>query len=215
MKCLNCDADLVEDAQFCVECGAAVENATTGPTVRLPKAAGGPVCTACGILNPAEAQFCVNCGRRLEISKAAQLESRRGAAAVAEHPVMPSLPPMPELPVQSQPVRMPSTPVAHLAAGYPAQKKHCHTGRGGGIIGGVFLIGLAVLFMTGLFWPGILALLGVCGFLSNIAEGKPREGLMPLVFMTGLAVLFMTGLFWPGILVLVGVTAMLGALLRI
>jgi hypothetical protein len=83
------------------------------------------------------------------------------------------------------------------------------------VSGGVFLIGLAVLFMTGLFWPGILVLIGVCGFLSSIAEGKPREGLMPLVFMTGLAVLFMTDLFWPGILVLVGVTAMLGALLRI
>ena len=45
--------------------------------------------------------------------------------------------------------------------------KHAHA-----VVGGVFLIGLAVLFYFDLFWPWILALVGVVVILEALLSGK-------------------------------------------
>jgi len=68
----------------------------------------------------------------------------------------------------------------------------------------IWLIGLGILFLTELFWPGILVLIGISSYVDKAARGKRDEGLNTLVFFAGLALLFLTELFWPGILVLAG-----------
>lgn len=44
------------------------------------------------------------------------------------------------------------------------------------IAGGVFLIGLAVLFYFGSFWPWILALIGLMVIIKGVAEYYSRKG---------------------------------------
>ena len=66
----------------------------------------------------------------------------------------------------------------------------------------VFLIGLAVLLIKGLLWPGILILLGVTLLVSQSSRGRPDRAIGGMIWLVGLAVLFGTGKFWPGIVVL-------------
>ncbi len=44
--------------------------------------------------------------------------------------------------------------------------------RAGEIFGGTFLIGLAVIFLTGWWWPGILYVAGVSMIVRTVASGK-------------------------------------------
>jgi DNA-directed RNA polymerase subunit RPC12/RpoP len=207
MKCSTCDAELPDDARFCVECGTPVERGSTGPTERLPEPPreheGGLRCPNCGVANPSFALYCVNCGRALaaaqeqrEVGAAPTVAPAREAAALPEAP-QPLAPPVP--PAVPQPVA--------------ATRRRHDPGRWGGPIGGLFLIGLAFLFVTRTFWPGILILVGLTGFLGALAAGEGRKGLLPLLFMGGLAFLFVTKTILPGILVLLGVMAIAGTAL--
>jgi Zn-finger nucleic acid-binding protein/ribosomal protein L40E len=49
------------DARFCINCGASLTAAATGPTTRLD----GTVCPNCGAQNPENARFCAVCGQQL------------------------------------------------------------------------------------------------------------------------------------------------------
>lgn len=80
--------------------------------------------------------------------------------------------------------------------------------------GGLWLIGIGILFLTGTFWPGILVLGGVSGYLEETARGRHQQAARTLFFMLGLAILFSTPWFWPGILILIGVTALLSPEVR-
>ena len=87
----------------------------------------------------------------------------------------------------------------------------------GGITGGVWLIGLAVLFMTGWWWPGILVLVGISSLLGGMGAHSPAQrwgSLQGAVWIFGIAVLAATGLWWPGILILIGLSAIMGAVMR-
>lgn len=196
MRCSNCQAELPEDARFCIECGTEVTRASTGATERLPERASGPRCATCGVVSPAGALFCVNCGTAL-VSGA----QRAGMPAVeAERPVIEHYAEDPQLP---------AAPSAHPPAGRRKQRGFQFRPPTPAS-GAVFMIGLGVLFLTGFWWPGILVLVGVTGALENLRTGSVREGLVSLVFMCGLAALFYFDIFWPGILILIGVTALIG-----
>lgn len=79
--------------------------------------------------------------------------------------------------------------------------------------GGVFLIGLALLFMGQLpFWPGILFVIGASTLVSAVVKRSVWSALNGLVWLFGLAVLFITGLWWPGILLLIGLSMILSTL---
>ncbi|MBK8035019.1 MAG: hypothetical protein J0M07_16000 [Anaerolineae bacterium] len=41
------------------------------------------------------------------------------------------------------------------------------------IFGGSFLIGLAILFITGYWWPGIMFVIGLSMLIRTVTEGKP------------------------------------------
>jgi divalent metal cation (Fe/Co/Zn/Cd) transporter len=52
------------------------------------------------------------------------------------------------------------------------RRRHGSSRRADAIIGGVFLIGLAVLFYFNLFWPWILALVGLVVILEALLRSK-------------------------------------------
>jgi hypothetical protein len=198
-RCANCDAEIPEGGQFCIECGAPAQPAATGATERLPDHQGGPRCAHCGTDNPPIANFCVRCGRAL------------GATPTAEPPRNP-IPPTPA-----------PAPIAYAPATSPAQVQRAapttfDAARWGGISGGVFLLGLALIAWMNWWWPGILVLVGVMAFVSSLAAGRDSAqrwgGVQGGVFLLGLALIAWMDWWWPGILVLVGVMAILGAALR-
>jgi hypothetical protein len=85
----------------------------------------------------------------------------------------------------------------------------------GGMSGGLFLIGLAVLALTGWWWPGILVLIGITSLIGSLAAGKMFWAAFQGSFwMFGIAALAATGWWWPGILILIGLSAILGSVVR-
>ena len=201
MRCANCDSEIPADSKFCIECGAPAAQAATGATERLPDYAGGPECAACGTRNPPNAAFCVNCGR--------SFDARPAAVAPPVNP--PALAP--------EPAPLSHTPLASVETGPVARPRRARSGvEWGGITGGLFLLGIAVLAVTGWWWPGILVVIGCTSLISGLVSGTgsaPRwAGLQGALFMFGLAVIAQFGWWWPGILVLVGLSAILGAVAR-
>ena len=150
MRCETCAAEIPADGKFCIECGAPVSQAATGATERLPDYAGGQQCAACGTRNPPGAAFCVTCGRGL------------GARPVADAPVS-ALPPALEALTSTPRAAIEATPVDRPRRG----------GFGvewGGIMGGIWLIGIAVLAVTGRWWPGIMVLVGLSAISGAITR---------------------------------------------
>jgi hypothetical protein len=167
MRCITCQIDLPDEAQFCIECGASQRAAATGVTTQLPQATVFPQrCPWCGAGNPAAADFCMICAQ--------PLAQKLVAAEVTPAVAVPAKRSWPNL--------------DHLA-------------------GFLFFIGLALLFFSGRFWPGILVLVGVTSFISAIARGRTKDGLGGLIWMFGLAFLFaVPKFFFPGILVLIALS---------
>ena len=82
--------------------------------------------------------------------------------------------------------------------------------------GGVFLIGLGVLFLFDWFWPGILALIGIVAFVNQWLKGNLTGGLTSLILFGGLALVFSVGIDWgiivPIALIGFGLLALVNAL---
>ncbi len=75
---------------------------------------------------------------------------------------------------------------------------------------GVFLIGLAVLFMTGFWWPGILLVIGATSIARGVAAGRDWYSVPSGLWMIGLGLLFTIGFRWELLLIFVGVSMLLG-----
>jgi len=200
MRCENCAAEVPADGKFCIECGAPVAQAATGATERLPDYVGGPQCAACGTRNPPGADFCVTCGRTLAV---------RPVADVPANPLPPALAPAP----------ISSAPSASLESAPAARPRRAGLSvEWGGIIGGIWLIGIAVLAVTGWWWPGIMVLFGISALVGGLQSGGSWEqrlgGIQGAIWTFGIAVLAVTGWWWPGIMVLVGLSAIFGAITR-
>ena len=56
------------------------------------------------------------------------------------------------------------------------------------ISGGIFLISLGVLLVTGWWWPGIMVALGLSSGAALIFRGKTWQGIGSLAFFCGIAV---------------------------
>lgn len=198
VRCPNCDAPLSEGGRYCIECGRETRQPATGATERLPDVEGGVYCANCGVRNPPGAQFCVMCGRGLA-----------GSAPVATADPAPQIASIAPAP--------PPTPIAPWGAAAPMPVAPLRApGRAmwGGVSGGVFLIGLAVLAITGWWWPGILVLIGITALGGSAASGQRWAGVQGALWLFGLAFIAQFNLWWPGILVLAGLSAILSAIWR-
>ncbi len=78
------------------------------------------------------------------------------------------------------------------------------------ISGGVFLIGLAIMFMTRFWWPGILFVIGASSMARGIAEGRDWYSVPGGIWMIGLGLVFLFGFSLPMLLILIGVSMLLG-----
>jgi hypothetical protein len=82
-----------------------------------------------------------------------------------------------------------------------------------GISGGIFLIGLGILMITGWWWPGILVVIGLSGGAEQIFRGRTSSGIWTIVFFVGIALIFTIvqstdvswGIIGPFILIALGV----------
>ena len=54
------------------------------------------------------------------------------------------------------------------------------------ISGGIFMIGLGVMFFTGWWWPGMMFVIGLSGGASLLYRGRIWEGLNTIAFFFGL-----------------------------
>ena len=152
MRCEACAAELPADGKFCIECGAPVSQAATGATERLPDYAGGQQCAACGTRNPPGAAFCVTCGRGL------------GVRPVADAPANP-------LPIPPADAPLTSVPSASVeSAPATRSRRGGFSVEWGGIQGAIWTFGIAVLAVTGWWWPGIMVLVGLSAILGAITR---------------------------------------------
>ncbi len=84
------------------------------------------------------------------------------------------------------------------------------------VSGGIFLIGLGLLFWFNWFWPGIFLLIGVVGLVHESMKGKLWNGLASLLVLGGLAAIFSFNWSWslvlPVALIGLGLLGILNAL---
>jgi hypothetical protein len=84
-----------------------------------------------------------------------------------------------------------------------------------GASGGIFLIGLGILFLSKVeFFPWILVVIGLAGLPGSVARKGFWAGIQGFIWLTGLAILFATDAIWPGILILVGLSILAGAIVQ-
>jgi Double zinc ribbon len=193
LHCDRCGGDSPADARFCIDCGAPVGAATTGPTTRLA----GIACPSCNTNNPEHARFCVVCGRAFG---AAQPPRPRPTAppTATRPPAHPSYPRM-----ATPPTLIPS----HRLPPAPTRQRQGRHNDPGAI---VFVIGLVALLASHALWPGILLLLGFTNLVHQAARGRADRGMRALLWLGALTLLFATGTLWPGILILIFISMAMG-----
>lgn len=80
------------------------------------------------------------------------------------------------------------------------------------ISGGVFLIGLGLMFTNILpWWPGIMFVLGASAIAKGLAQGKRSwQALQGGIWLIGIGLLFGIGFSWPLLLILIGAGMLFG-----
>lgn len=73
------------------------------------------------------------------------------------------------------------------------------------ISGGIFLIGIALLWITGWWFPGILFVIGAASMASALREGSDWKTAHGALWMFGLGCIFWFNLPWAVILLMIGV----------
>jgi hypothetical protein len=77
--------------------------------------------------------------------------------------------------------------------------------------GGVFLIGLGLLFAGVMsFWPGILFVIGAANIARGMAEGRAWYNVSGGLGLIALGVIFLLGFNWPLLLILIGLSMLSG-----
>jgi len=81
--------------------------------------------------------------------------------------------------------------------------------------GGIFLIGLGILFLSRWgIWPWILVVIACAQLPVLLAEKQGWAGWQGFLWLVGLAILFASGRFWPWILIVVGASVLIGAITK-
>jgi hypothetical protein len=83
------------------------------------------------------------------------------------------------------------------------------------ISGGVFIIGLGLMFLGTLpWWPGILLVIGASSLARGLAEGQRWASMQGAVWMIGLGILFTVGFNIGLFLILIGASMLAGMIFR-
>ncbi len=161
-------------------------------------------CPGCARTVPSDAVFCIYCaapiGDAATPAPHVRTQPATGPTVRLQPPTVPHIAPRPH--------HVPVAPAKPQARQHHKNLKK--PTRQPDYSGAVFLIGLGVLVFTGNFWPGILILIGVSGFLKDYARARSNHGLGHLVFWVGLAVLWNTPFLWPGVLLLLFASHLIG-----
>jgi hypothetical protein len=75
---------------------------------------------------------------------------------------------------------------------------------------GVFLIGLAILWLTGNWFPGILFVIGASSIVRALGEGKTWSAAQGGLWAIGIGLVFTFGFSLPLLLIIIGVSMVLG-----
>jgi len=79
------------------------------------------------------------------------------------------------------------------------------------IAGGVFLVGLGLLFTDVIsFWPGILFVIGAANIARGMAEGRAWYNVSGGLWLIGLGFVFLFHFNWPVLLILIGISMLFG-----
>jgi len=79
------------------------------------------------------------------------------------------------------------------------------------VAGGVFLIGLGLLFTHVIdFWPGILFVLGASSLARGMAEGREWYTVNGGLWLIGIGLVFLLGFSWPLLLIIIGASMLVG-----
>jgi hypothetical protein len=90
----------------------------------------------------------------------------------------------------------------------------CQAGRADSIAGGVFLIGLGLLFATRFWWPGILFLVAIVALLEGWIGGKGWPAIQGGLWMVFIALWAMFHFSLAFLFVGLGIGMLVGALAR-
>ncbi|GAB4572197.1 MAG: hypothetical protein Kow0077_10910 [Anaerolineae bacterium] len=82
------------------------------------------------------------------------------------------------------------------------------------VAGGVFLIGLAVLFMTGAWWPGIMFVIGASSLARGLAQGNNWHTMQGGLWMIGIGLMFLFGFNIGVLLLVIGLSMLFGYMFR-
>jgi hypothetical protein len=75
---------------------------------------------------------------------------------------------------------------------------------------GIFLIGLAILWLTGNWFPGILFVVGVSSIARALGEGKAWSAAQGGLWAIGMGLVFTFGFSLPLLLIIIGISMVLG-----
>lgn len=80
--------------------------------------------------------------------------------------------------------------------------------------GGVFMIGLAMLFLTGYWFPGILFVLAATSFVEGMAQGRRWYTMQGAMWLAGIGLVFQIGFSLPLLFLLIGASTIMGAIFK-
>lgn len=80
------------------------------------------------------------------------------------------------------------------------------------ITGGIFLIGIAALGYTGLWWPGALVVLGITAIVHGLLSDVSWQTISGGLWLIGIAAVFWFRLPWWLLLALTGLVMIVGGL---
>lgn len=84
--------------------------------------------------------------------------------------------------------------------------------RRSGVEGGIILLGIGLLIITGWWWPGIMLVLGVAFAVERLLRGRTRDAVVVAVIFIGIPLLISTAqhIHIPGTWVFGFIVAALG-----
>jgi hypothetical protein len=91
---------------------------------------------------------------------------------------------------------------------------HLSSEQAHAITGGVWLIGLGVLFYTGMWWPGIMFVIGGAMIIEGLARGRGWYAFQGGLWVIAIGVWALFHFHIAVILITLGISAILGALVR-